>query len=89
MLSVIKVDPIDGHRLLVEFSDGAVLDVDCAFLLRGSLGEPLRDPIYFRRATVDEDLRTVVWPNGLDPSPEVLRDAGQPVARARVASSTA
>ena len=73
MLRVIEATPLDGYMLRVEFSDGVVREVDCSFLLHGALGEPLRDPEYFRQVRVDEDLRTVVWPNGLDPSPELLR----------------
>ncbi|MCP9488221.1 MAG: DUF2442 domain-containing protein [Gaiellaceae bacterium MAG52_C11] len=51
---------------------GVTRNVDCSFLLRGLLGEPLRDPSYFRQVRVDEQARTVVWPNGLDPAPELL-----------------
>ena len=40
-------------------------EVDCSFLFHGTLGEPLRDPDYFRQVRVDEEARTVVWPNGL------------------------
>jgi Domain of unknown function (DUF4160)/Protein of unknown function (DUF2442) len=46
------------------------------FLLRGTLGEPLKDLDYFRQVSVDHDARTIVWPNGLDPGPELLH-AGQ------------
>ncbi len=79
MLRVTDVQPLDAYRLRVVFNDGAVRDVDCSFLLRGTLGEPLRDPEYFRKARVDEEARTVVWPNGLDPAPELLYDAGEAV----------
>ena len=48
-----------------------------ARLLHGTLGEPLRDPDYFRRARVDEEARTVVWPNGLDPVPELLHGGNE------------
>ncbi len=72
MLRVTEVETLDGHRLRVAFNDGVVRDVDCSFLLHGTLGEPLRDPDYFRQARVDEEARTVVWPNGLDPAPELL-----------------
>jgi Protein of unknown function (DUF2442) len=72
MLRVTEVQPLDDHRLRVAFNDGVVREVDCSFLLHGTLGEPLRDPAYFRRARVDEEARTVVWPNGLDPAPELL-----------------
>lgn len=40
--------------------------------LWGTVFEPLRDPALFARATVDEELGTVVWPNGADVSPEFL-----------------
>jgi Protein of unknown function (DUF2442) len=56
----------------MSFNDGVVLEVDCSFLLRGTRGEHLRDPDYLRRPRVDEQARTVVWPNGLDPAPELL-----------------
>lgn len=79
MLRVTDVQPLDAYRLRVAFNDGAIRDVDCSFLLRGSLGEALRDPEYFRKARGDEEARTVVWPNGLDPAPELLYHAGEPV----------
>jgi len=72
MLRITAVTPLEPYHLRVEFNDGVVRDVDCAFLLRGSLGTPLQDPDYFRRVRVDEELRTIVWPNGLDPAPELL-----------------
>jgi hypothetical protein len=78
MLRVTNVHPLDGYRLRVAFNDGVVRDVDCAFLLRGTLGEPLRDPEYFRQVRVDEEARTVVWPNGLDPAPELLHGDCEP-----------
>lgn len=74
MLRVTAVEPLDDVRLRLEFSDGAVREIDCSFLMRGTLGEPLRNPDYFRQVRVDEESRTVVWPNGLDPSPELLHD---------------
>lgn len=74
MLRVTEVEPLDDHRLRVAFNDGVVREVDCSFLLRGTLGEPLRDPAYFRQVRVDDEARTVVWPNGLDPAPELLHD---------------
>ena len=72
MLEVINATPLDGYVLRIEFSDGVVGEVDCSFLLASGLGAELRDPAYFRQVQVDPDLRTVVWPNGLDPAPELL-----------------
>ena len=78
MLRVTDVQPLDDYRLRVVFNDGVTREIDCSFLLRGTLGELLRDPEYFRQARVDEDARTVVWPNGLDPAPELLYGGDQP-----------
>lgn len=78
MLRVTSVQPLAGYRLRVAFNDGIERDVDCAFLLHGTLGEPLRDPEYFRQVRVDDEARTVVWPNGLDPAPELLHGDCEP-----------
>jgi len=72
MLRITAVTALEPYHLRVEFNDGVVREVDCTFLLRGALGDGLRDPDYFRRVGVDEGLRTIVWPNGLDPAPELL-----------------
>ncbi|HTZ65811.1 MAG TPA: DUF2442 domain-containing protein [Solirubrobacteraceae bacterium] len=82
MLRVTTVEALDGYRLRVAFNDGVVLDVDCSFLLHGQLGEPLRDPAYFQQVRVDDEARTVVWPNGLDPAPELLHGDYAPALRA-------
>lgn len=86
MLRVAKATPLDGHHLHLEFSDGVSGDVDCSFLLRGTLGEALRDPEYFQQVRIDEDLGTVVWPNGLDPAPGLLH--GRVGERGKPAAST-
>lgn len=71
-LRIVSVEPLDGYRLRLEFNDGVVTEADFSDDLRGPLGEPLRDPSYFRQARIDDEARTVVWPNGLDPDPYVL-----------------
>jgi hypothetical protein len=78
VLRVTDVEPLDDHRLRVSFNAGVVREVDCTFLFRGKLGEPLRDPTYFKQVRVDEEAGTVVWPNGLDPAPELLHGDYEP-----------
>ena len=78
MLRVTAVTPLKPPVLRLEFSDGVVREIDCAFLLHGTLGEPLKDPDYFRQVRVDSELRTIVWPNGLDPAPELLHGDVEP-----------
>ena len=89
MLRVIRVTPLDGHQLQIAFNDGVERVIDCSFLLHGTLGEPLRDLDYFRQVRVDPELRTIVWPNGLDPAPELLHAHPHPAgagASGRVAA---
>jgi len=71
---VTAVEPLAEFVLRLTFSDGLMRDVDLSPLLHGPLGEPLRDLAYFRRVRVDEQARTIVWPNGLDPDPDMLHD---------------
>jgi hypothetical protein len=81
VLRVTDVKPLDGYRLRISFNDGVVREVDFARDLEhaeGTVAEPLRDPGYFRRVRVDAESRTIVWPNGLDPDPEVLHGDFEP-----------
>lgn len=89
MLRVTHVEPLDDHRLRLAFNDGVLRDVDCSFLLHGTLGEALRDPDYFSQARVDEEARTVVWPNGLDPAPGLLHGDYDPTTSQGQRSATA
>jgi hypothetical protein len=43
-------------------------------LLEGPIFQPLRDPAYFARMTLDSTCGTVVWPNGADFAPEALHE---------------
>ena len=64
-------------RLL--FDDGVIRDVQFTPSDdHGPMVLPLNDPDYFARVTVDPELLTVVWPNGLDLAPEVLHGDYEP-----------
>jgi len=68
---------LGGHRLRLRFADGVVGDVDLTARIRAARGpmfEPLKDVGYFASVSVDRELGTVVWPNGADLAPEVLRE---------------
>jgi hypothetical protein len=70
---VTGAERLGGHLLRLSFEDGTVGDVDLGYLVgRGPIFEPLRDPEYFGRVTVDRELGTIVWPNGADVAPETL-----------------
>lgn len=92
VLRVTNVEPLDGYRLRVSFNDGVVREVDFSEDLahaESTMAEPLRDPAYFRQVRVDESSRTIVWPNGLDPDPEVLHGDFEPVHGDRIVADPA
>lgn len=73
LVHVIAVEPLGGFVLRLTFDDGAVGEVDLAPVLRGPIFEPLRNnPELFKKVIVDEELGTIVWPNGADMDPVVL-----------------
>jgi hypothetical protein len=68
-----SVEPLEGYVLRLGFDDGTTREVDLEDELWGPVFEPLReDPELFRQVRVDEELGTVVWPNGADMDPDVL-----------------
>jgi len=70
---ILAVEPLDGYVLRLEFDDGTERVVDLEGEIWGPVFEPLRQSReYFRQVRVDEDLGTIVWPNGADMDPDVL-----------------
>ena len=63
---------VGSYRLRLTFSDGKVGDIDLASELWGEVFEPLKDLELFKSFKVDQELGTVVWPNGADFAPEFL-----------------
>ncbi len=74
MVRIREVEPLSGFRVRLGFTDGTAGEVDLTPYLRGPVFEPLlRDPAVFRALRVDPTLGTIVWPNGADLDPDVLR----------------
>ncbi len=76
------VQVIRPYVLRVKFSEGVTRDVDLEKELYGEVFEPLRDPAIFSQVTVDEELGTIVWPNGADFSPEFLYKGARSLTKA-------
>lgn len=72
VVKVTSVQVLAHYKLRLGFSDGISREIDLAGTLRGPVFEPLADPEFFARVQVDDDLGTVVWPNGADLDPLVL-----------------
>jgi len=74
---VVEVKPLEGYRLWLRFHDGTVGTINLATELWGPMFESLKDPGLFVQASVDPELETVTWPNGVDLAPEFLYQAAQ------------
>ena len=71
-LHVTSARPLDGFRVEVCFDDGREGVADLTEAIEGPMFESLKDPDVFTTLRVDEELRTIVWPNGADLAPEYL-----------------
>jgi hypothetical protein len=73
MVLIKSVRPLEQYRVLLEFNTGEQKTVDLDPLLRGPVFEPIRSSrTMFWAVRVDEELGTIVWPNGADMDPDVL-----------------
>jgi hypothetical protein len=72
LVHVTEVQYLGGHRLRLRFEDGASGELDFSREDWKGVFEPLSDPGYFKTVELDEELGTIVWPNGADIAPETL-----------------
>jgi hypothetical protein len=78
IVDVTRVEVLKDYRLRLEFDDGTAGEVDISELVRfAGVFASLRDPEAFRQVRVDEELGTIVWPNGADLDPFVLHEWAQ------------
>ena len=90
ILYVSEVKPLEGHRIRVTFSDGAVKEIDLAGLLSAG---GVFTPIYeqreiFEKVRVNPESRTVEWPGQIDLDPEVLYGRYEPASGHRIPRRT-
>lgn len=72
LVHVTSVEVVGNHELRLTFEDGTIGDVRFAAREWHGVFEPLHDPARFAQVYVDEQLGTIVWPDGLDMAPEPL-----------------
>lgn len=67
-----EVEPLDGHKVHVTFTDDSERDINLEKYLYGPAFEQIRnDETLFRQVFVG-DGKTLAWPNGADIDPDVL-----------------
>jgi hypothetical protein len=62
LVDITGVEVTGEYRLRLTFADGTVGDVDFAGRAWGGVFEPLRDPDYFARVTVDPEAELLTHP---------------------------
>ena len=72
ILKVTAAKVVGAYSLLVTFNDGVTKQVNLRPLLWGPVFEPLLDPAYFARMTLDPAFGVPTWPNRADLAPEAL-----------------
>ena len=72
IIHVTEAKVVGPHSLVLTFNNGVQKRVNLRQELYGPIFEPLRDPVYFAKVSVDPDSRTVTWPNGADFAPDFL-----------------
>jgi hypothetical protein len=77
---VVDVEHRGDFRLRLTFSDGLVRELDFDGVPEGKLFAPLSDRTLFAQVSVDAVAGTIVWPNGTDLDPDVLRGDHAPAS---------
>jgi hypothetical protein len=72
LVHVTSVEVVGEHRLRLRFEDGTEGEIDASGWEWRGVFEPLRDPTFFGQVRLDDQLGTIVWPNGADVAPETL-----------------
>lgn len=71
-LHVTEARYLEGYKVELTFNDGRKGVADLSEALKGPVFEPLKDISAFSQLRVDEELQTIVWPNGADLAPEYI-----------------
>jgi hypothetical protein len=90
LIKIHAVEPLDGHWLRLEFSDGAIKDVDLGDVLaQGGVFTRIRDRRdVFEQVRVNPESQTIEWPGEIDLDPEVLYGRYEPASGARITRRT-
>ncbi|TAK63467.1 DUF2442 domain-containing protein [Methylobacter sp.] len=71
-LHVTNARYLEDYKVELSFNDGRTGIADLTDALKGAIFEPLKNKSMFSSLVVDEELDTIVWPNGADLAPEYI-----------------
>ncbi len=59
------------HTLEIVFENNTHKTINLAPVLYGEMYWPLKDPDFFKHVKLDDEVQTLVWPNGADFDPSI------------------
>ena len=65
------------YTIRLQFDDGLERTINFEPILSGEMYAPLHDLASFNGVRLDDELKTLVWPNGADFDPETLHNWDQ------------
>ena len=71
---VTQFTTVGPYTLLIRFDDQSKQTINFRPVLAGELYSPLIDPDVFNQVKLDQEVHTLVWPNGADFDPATLHD---------------
>ncbi|MBL7164629.1 MAG: DUF2442 domain-containing protein [Anaerolineales bacterium] len=74
LYDVLSFQIIAPYTLLVTFDDGTKQTINFEPVLYGEVYGHLKDIELFNQVRLDEEIRTLIWPNGADFDPWVLHE---------------
>jgi hypothetical protein len=72
ILHITTAEYLGDYKLAVTFDDGRSGIADLEEAVGSGIFRVLQDIEVFRQVSVDNEMKTVVWPNGLDLAPEYV-----------------
>ena len=77
---IVEFTHVADFTLRLRFEDGTEQTINFEPVLHGELYGPLADPEVFCQVRLDDEVHTLVWPNGADICPGVLYHGRSPAS---------
>lgn len=74
LYDVIAFEIVAPYTLRVSFDDKTEQVINFEPVLYGEMYSPLRDRKFFNQVHLDDEVKTLVWPNGADFDPWMLHE---------------
>jgi DUF971 family protein len=72
--AITDVEIVAPYTLHLKFDDVTEQTINFSSVLNGEMFKPLQDLLLFNQVRLDDEIHTIVWPNGADFDPATLHD---------------